>query len=356
MTMTLALSADHRVWAYPAFIAIICCLLALDLGVFHRRAREVHMREAMGWTAAWVSLSLLFNLAVYFLYEHHWLGLGLDVPVLGKPGQTETLGGLHAAQLYFTGYVIEFSLSMDNVFVIAVIFSSLGIPRKYQHRVLFWGIVGAILMRGAMIFAGVALIERFSWIVYVFGGVLIVTALKMALTSTEKVDPSASRVVRLTRRLFPVTDRFDGQRFFTRVDGRRMGTPLLVTLVLIEVTDLIFAVDSIPAIFALTADRAIVFTSNIFAVLGLRALYFCVAAMLGKFRYLKPSLVVVLLFIGCKMLLVHTPWKIETGTSLLVVVGVLGIGVAASLVASRRERSRSRRDLPADASPSEQGE
>lgn len=337
--MTLAQSAPEAGsygWAhgiaYGVFVLLILVFLALDLGVFHRHAHTVGVKEALRWTGVWISVALLFNVAVYFLYEHHVLGLGLGVPVLGKPGELTTVSGATAAQQFLTGYVVEKSLSMDNIFVIAVIFSSLGIPSQLQHRVLFWGIIGALLMRGVMIALGAALIHNFSWIVYVFGGILILTAIRMAFSHEEHTDPTRSSIVRLTKRIFPVSDTFDGQRFFTRVSGKLVATPMLVALVLIEFTDLIFAVDSIPAIFAITADPFIVFTSNIMAILGLRALFFALAALIRNFRFLKPALVIVLLFVGVKMLLVHTEWKIDTNVSLFVVLGVLALGVIASVI------------------------
>lgn len=317
---------------YGAFVLLVVGFLVLDLGVFHRKAHVVSAREAIGWTLVWVAASLAFNVGVYFLYEHHVFGLGLNVPVLGDPGATQTLDGWAAAKQYFAGYVVEKSLAMDNVFVIALIFASLAIPAIHQHRVLFWGILGALAMRAAMIFVGAELVARFSWIVYVFGGFLILTAVKMAVIEGHAADPAASPVVRLTGRIVPLTHRFNGQRFFARIDGRLYATPLLLALVLVEFTDLIFAIDSIPAIFAITADPFIVFTSNIFAILGLRSLYFCLAAAIDHFRYLKPALVLVLLFVGVKMCLVHTPLKIPTDVSLLVILGLLGAGVAASLL------------------------
>lgn len=327
-----AVGEQYRVFAYAGFIAIILIILLLDLGVFHRKAHVVTAREAIRWTAVWVSCALLFNVAVYFLYENHIFGLGLNVPVLGRPGETMTVSGWEAAKLYLTGYLIEESLSMDNVFVIAVILGSLGIPAMYQHRVLFWGIMGAVVMRGLMIFIGVTLIAHFAWISYVFGAILILTAIKMATMGEGETDPSKSIVFRAIKRVMPVTNEFEGQRFFKTINGVRHATPLLVALILVEFTDLIFAVDSIPAIFAITADPFIVFTSNIFAILGLRSLYFCLAAMIRHFRYVKPALIVVLLFIGVKMCLVHTPYKIPTDISVWVVLGMLAVGVTASLL------------------------
>ena len=329
---------NARMIAYGVFLAVVLVMLALDLGVFHRHAHVVSMREALAWTGVWVGVSLVFNVGVYFLYENRVFDLGLRVPILGSPGETTSYTGWEAAKLFFTGYVVEKSLSMDNVFVIAVIFASLGIPARFQHRVLFWGILGALVMRGLMIFIGAGLIERFSWIIYVFGGFLILTAIKMALVRSDEKDPSASVVVRLTKRLMPVSDRLDGQKFFTRIDAKRFATPLFVALVLVEFTDLIFAVDSIPAIFAITADPFIVFTSNIMAILGLRAMYFALASLIDKFRFLKPSLILVLFFVGVKMCLVKTDLKIPTDISLYVVLAILVTGVVASLLAPAKAK------------------
>ncbi len=328
--------AGARALAIGLFSALVMALLALDLGVFHRKSRIVEVRESIVWTCAWVSLALLLGLAVYPLYEHRVLGLGLGVPVLGSPGEFRDVPPAEAVKAYLAAYVLEQSLSLDNVFVIGVVFASLGIPGALQHRVLFWGILGAMVMRGAMIFAGAALVARFSWIGYVFGGILILTAIKMAMVRHDATDPAASRTLRLLRRTFPITDRLEGQRFLVRRDGRLWATPLLVALVLIEVTDLIFAVDSVPAVFALTADPFIVFTSNVMAILGLRSLYFFLAAMVRRLRYLRPALVGVLLFAGVKMCLVHTPLKIPIDASLATVLGLLGAGALASLVADRR--------------------
>lgn len=260
------------------------------------------------------------------------------MPVLGRPGERETLEAFDAWKLFITGYVVEESLSLDNVFVMTVIFSSLRIPREYQHRVLFWGILGALVMRGAMIFAGYRLVLQFSWITYVFGGFLVLTALKMAFARHDSSDPASGWAMRIARRLMPVTDRFDGQKLVTRIGARRYATPLLLALILIELTDVVFALDSIPAIFAITADPFIVFTSNVFAILGLRSLYFCLAALVTSLRYLQPALVAVLMFVGIKMCLVHTPLKISTDWALVVVLGLLIGGVVASLLApSRRD-------------------
>jgi tellurite resistance protein TerC len=325
----LALSFQENLGLYGGFLAFVCLCLALDLGVFHREAHAVSFKEALGWTGVWVTLALLFNVGVYFLYQHEVLGLGVNVRQLD--GSFRAVGGREAAELFFAGYIVEQSLSMDNVFVIAMILSFFKVPDKYQHRVLFWGILGALVLRGVMIGVGAALIASFSWIVYVFGAFLLLSAFKMAMIRSENVDPNQNPVVKLTRRLIPITPNFEGSKFFTQWNGRRAATPLFLALVLVEFTDLIFAVDSIPAIFGITADPFLVFTSNVFAILGLRSLYFCLANLLEKFRYLKPALILVLAFVGAKMLLVHSPLKIDTTVSLLVILGLLGSAVVLSM-------------------------
>ena len=323
-------SLPQHAWLYVGFIGLVFAFLALDLGVFHRKAHVVSMKEALTWTVVWVCTALLFNVWIYFAYENHWLGVGLNVAQLD--GVARDVHGAEAAKLYLAGYLVEKSLAMDNVFVIAIVFSYFAVPALYQHRVLFWGILGALLMRGVMIAVGAKLIQSFDWIIYVFGGFLILTAIKMVFAGDDQVDPSKNPLVRLVKRFVPVTDKYDGDKFFTRVNGVRAATPLFLALVVVEFTDLIFAVDSIPAIFAITADPFIVFTSNIFAILGLRSLYFCLASLMGKFRYLKPSLIAILFFVGIKMMLVHTPYKVDTGVSLAVVVGILIAGVVASIL------------------------
>jgi tellurite resistance protein TerC len=348
-------------WIWAGFVVFVLLLLALDLGVFHRRDHAVSVRQALGWTAVWIALGLFFAVFVYFGYEHHWFGLGYAPDAVDRSEEFpdgRANDGRSALVKYLTGYVVEKSLSVDNVFVIAMIFGSLAVPAIYQHRVLFWGILGALVMRGVMIGAGARLIAEFSWILYVFGAFLIVTAVKMLLIR-EVSDPSQSWAVRLTRRLLPVTDRFHGNHFYVRAGsaasheaempgapvlddpavararpGTLMLTPLALALVLVEMTDVIFAVDSIPAIFAITADPFLVFTSNVFAILGMRSLYFALAGAIERFRYLKPSLAAVLALVGGKML-AH-PWlKENLGPNfnlylLTVVLGILAAGVVAS--------------------------
>jgi len=325
------------IWLYAGFVALVLVFLALDLGVFHRHAHVVSVKEAATWSAVWTTCALAFTAFIYFAYNAHWLGLGVSVPVVGHPGEFATISGRTAAEQYLAGYIVEWSLSVDNLFVIAVIFSYFAVPAKYQHRVLFWGILGALVMRGIMIALGAVLIQRYGWITYVFGGFLILTAVKMAFAGGEGVHPDRNILVRLVRKVWRVSSDYDGQKFITKIPGpdgvlRRAVTPLFLALIVVEFTDLVFAVDSVPAIFAITGDPFIVFTSNVFAIMGLRSLYFLLANMLGKFRYLKPALVLILVFVGVKMLLVHSEYKIDTLVSLIVVVGLLGAGVAASLL------------------------
>ena len=327
-----------------AFISLILCLLALDLGIFHRTARTVTVREALAWSVGWFVLALAFSGFVYAAYEYKWLGLGAS-----DDGQSALLK-------YLTGYIVEQSLSVDNMFVIAMIFRAFAIPSIYQHRVLFWGILGALVMRGGMIAVGAALVAEFSWILYVFGVFLIVTAVKMAFMDTGVQDPKENVIVRWTKRFFPVTDRLHGEHFVIR-QPRLMLTPLALALVMVETTDLLFAVDSIPAIFAITTDPFLVFASNVFAILGLRSLYFVLAGALDAFHYLKVSLALVLGLVGGKML-AHSWLENLLGEHftlylLAAIVAILGGGIIASAVRSRRERSAPRPQPQAQATPGE---
>jgi tellurite resistance protein TerC len=297
-------------WPWVFFNLAVLALLALDLGVFHRKVHVVSVREALGWSAVWIALSLAFNALVYF-----WLGSG---PALE----------------FLTGYVIEKSLSVDNIFVIVLIFAFFRVPAELQHRVLFWGILGALVMRGGFIAAGAALLEHFHWVIYIFGGFLVITGIRMALERDESFDPADSMMMRIAKRILPVSNDYDGQKFFTRVNGRRAATPLLLALLIVESTDLIFAVDSIPAIFAVTSNPFIVYTSNVCAILGLRSLYFALAGMMSKFVYLKLGLSAVLTFVGVKMLLAGV-WPMPTLVSLGVIIGILAIAVIASIVRTR---------------------
>jgi tellurite resistance protein TerC len=299
---------------WVGFVAFILLMLAIDLGVFHRKAHAVSLREAGIWSAVWVALALAFNVGLW-----HWAG--------GTKGLE-----------FFTGYVIEKSLSVDNIFVFALVFRYFGVAPRFQHRVLFWGILGALVMRGAMIWLGVELIVRYHWILYVFGAFLVFTGIRMLFHRPEDIHPERNPVLRLARRVVPMTPDYEGQNFFVLRAGRWLATPMFFVLLVVETTDLAFAVDSIPAIFAITHDPFIVFTSNVFAILGLRAFYFLLAGVLPMFRYLSTGLSTVLIFIGVKMLV--EPWvAITTGISLGVVAAVLGAAVAASLAATRRERA-----------------
>jgi TerC family integral membrane protein len=308
-------------WHWAGFILCILVFLALDLGVFHRAARVIKFKEALAWSAFWFALAMLFA------------------------GMLALWRGREEATQFTAGYVIELSLSLDNVLVIALIFAWFRVPPAFQHRLLFLGILGALVMRGVMIAVGADLIHRFEWMLYVFGGFLLFAGGRMLFTRKEMVRPEKNPVLRLARKLFPIARDFDGLKFFTRLDGRLALTPLALVLVLIETTDLIFAVDSIPAVFSVTREAFIVFTSNVFAILGLRSLYFLLAGALGYFRYLKIGLSVVLVFVGVKMLVEphgpSTQWfqiQIPTVISLLVVAAILSLSIAASVVAARRKQ------------------
>lgn len=328
--------------AWLLFIALIVVLLALDLGVFHRAAHVVGFREALAWSAFWLTLGLAFAGVVYLGYEHQAWGLG----TMADPVDGRLNDGAAAVGKYLTGYLVEKSLSIDNIFVISMIFTTLAVPRLYQHRVLFWGVAGAVAMRAVMIVVGARLIAEFHWLLAVFAVLLIITAIRMLMAREEHGDPGRSRTLRWCRRLLPIVDDYHGQRFLVRLPhagGSLLAiTPLAVALVLVEAADLVFAIDSIPAIFAITGDPFLVFTSNVFAMLGLRSLYFALAGLVGKFRYLKPALATVLLVVGGKMLAAE-PLHAVLGPRFNVVllgaiVCILTVGVVASLVAERRSR------------------
>ena len=288
------------------FNVFVLAMLALDLGVFHRHAHVVSVREAGAWSAVWVGLALLFNLGLWALW------------------------GPDPALQFLTGYLIEKSLSVDNIFVFVMLFTYFAVPAQYQHRVLFWGILGALVMRGLFIWAGAYVLQQFHWVIYLFGALLVVTGVKMA-RRIEGYDPSRNPVLALARRVLPLTDRYHGQRFWVRETGRWVATPLFLVLLLVEVTDLVFAVDSIPAIFAVTQEPFLVYTANVFAILGLRSMYFLLAGVVHRFVYLKYGLAAVLVFVGAKMLLVDL-YKIPTAISLAVVALTIGTAVAWSLL------------------------
>lgn len=314
---------------FIGFIVLVIGLLALDLGVFHRKDEIMSAKSALMWTAIWIVVSLLFNGLVYIFYDHHWLGIGTEI---GLPTT-----GMDAAIAFFTAYVVEKSLSIDNIFVIAMIFDYFQVPGIFQHRVLFWGILGALIMRGLMIAAGIVAISAFSWLTYVLGALLIVTAVRMMVVDQDKLDPEKNLMVRLIEKWMPVIREYHGHHFFVKLNQRWAATPLFLALILIESTDLLFAVDSIPAVLAITLDPFIVFTSNVFAILGMRSLYFALAAMMDKFKYLKSALIFILAFVGTKMILAHHI-PIDPLASLAVILGLLACGTIASIVASKRQR------------------
>ena len=292
-------------WA--GFIGFVLTMLAIDLGIFHKKAHEVSLKEAGIWSAIWVVLAFVFNAAVYYRF------------------------GSERALEFTTGYLIEKALAVDNIFVFVVIFSTFAVPAIYQHRVLFWGVLGALVMRAVFILAGGAFLQRFHWAIYVFGGLLAITGVKLLVQRNQEMHPERNPLVRWFQKVIPVTPKFHGDKFTVLKGGRRYATPLLLALVAVEVTDLIFAVDSIPAIFAITSDPFIVFTSNIFAILGLRSLYFLLAGIITKFVYLKVGLSFVLIFVGAKMLLMDV-YKVPIGASLGIIAGILGLSVVVSLV------------------------
>lgn len=353
------------IWVWIGFITFILAMLSLDLGVFHRKSHVVRVREALAWSAFWITLGLAFAVFVYYGYEGGWFGLGTSI----DPVDDTLNDGWEAALKYLTGYVVEKSLSIDNIFVIAMIFTFFAVPELYQHRVLFWGVVGALMLRGLMIAIGAALIGRFHWILYLFGTFLVVIGVRMFFLKAGKRDLNRTVAVRLTRRFFPVTARYHGKHFVVRAGtpeareaaapgaptepdeiaagaapGTLLLTPLALALIIVEATDIVFAVDSIPAIFAITADPFLVYTSNVFAILGLRSLYFALAGMMRAFRYLKPALALILLVVGVKMLAAR--WLKEAvgryfNLYLLgLVLLILLAGVAASVAAEKGTENR----------------
>lgn len=300
---------DGFVWF--CFLGFILAMLALDLGVFHRKSHEVKIKEALIWSAVWICLALVFNYGIYVF--------------MGKEKAVE----------FLTGYVIEKSLSIDNLFVFIMLFTYFNVDKKFQHKVLFWGILGALIMRAIFIFAGVALINKFHWIIYIFGVLLIFTGIKMLFQQDEKIEPEKNPLVRLFKRFFPVTEKEHGDKFFVKLNGRTVATPLFVVLLMVEFTDLIFAVDSIPAILAITNDTFIIFSSNVFAILGLRALYFALAGITKYFHYLKYGLSAILVFVGIKMTIVDF-YKIPIVYSLMVIAGILFISVLLSVIIPKK--------------------
>lgn len=304
---------NHSAWLWAAFNVFVIAMLVLDLRVFHRHAHEVKVREALLWSVFWIVLSLLFNLGIYLL-----------------------VGSVVALE-FFTGYIIEKSLSVDNLFVFLMIFSYFKVPAKYQHKVLFWGIIGALIMRGTLIFVGVTLINQFHWVLYIFGAFLVFTGVKMALQDEAvEVHPERNIIVRIFKNILPVTAGYHEGKFFVKADGKLYATLLFVVIIVVETTDLVFALDSIPAIFAITRDPFIVYTSNVFAILGLRALYFALAGLLDLFHYLKFGLSIVLAFIGVKML-IEGFYEMPILIALGVVAGVLLTSILLSILRPRKE-------------------
>jgi len=321
------------IWIWGAFLAFVLAMLALDLGVFHREAHKVEMKEALTWSGVWIGLALLFNLGLFLFWDRI------------QPGSAYT--NEEAGFAFLAGYVVEKALSVDNIFVFLLIFSHFAVPAQYQHRVLFWGIIGALVLRAAFVAAGSALLERFFWMMILFGIFLIATGIKMVLTKDKEMDPEKNPVLRAFRRLMPVTPDYHGQKFFTRINGKLWATPLFLVLLMVEFTDVIFAVDSIPAIFAITSDPFLVFTSNVFAILGLRALFFALAGLMGMFHYLSYGLAAILVFVGGKMLygyaekVIVPDWpKFPVGLSLGIIVGILAAAILASLLRPKAQESR----------------
>jgi len=312
-------------YLWITFAVVVIGALAVDLGIFQRKAHVVRSREALIWSAVWITLALGFNAAIY------------------------AFKGVEAAEAFLAGYLIEKSLSVDNLFVFLVIFSTFAIPKEHEARILVWGIVGAVVLRALFVVGGAALMNRFHWMLYVFGALLVVTGIKMLLKHEES-GPAKSLALRIFRKLFPVSDRLDGQKFFTRVDGRLAATPLFIALITVETTDVLFAVDSIPAILAVTTDPFIVFTSNVFAILGLRSLYFLLAEANGLFRFLKYGLVLILWFVGLKMLLADVI-KIPIGISLATIGTILAVAMTTSWIVRRRATWSDRSASPTSAGP-----
>jgi tellurite resistance protein TerC len=312
---------DGTVWLWIGFNLFVLLMLALDLGVFHRKAHVVSIREATMWSLVWIALAMVFNLGLYLFWD--------------QLSPTSTYSNSEASLAFFTGYLIEKSLSVDNIFVFVLIFTFFAVPAAYQHRVLFWGILGALLMRGTLIAVGATLLKEFHWIIYVFGAFLVFTGIRMALHRNQEMHPERNPLIRFVRRIMPVTDNYEGDRFFLRRAGKLFATPLFLVLLLVESTDLVFAVDSIPAIFAVTNDPFLVYTSNVFAILGLRSLYFLLAGVVDKFYYLKLGLSAVLVFVGIKMVMIDI-YKIPVGLSLGMIASILTISVIASLWRAQR--------------------
>jgi tellurite resistance protein TerC len=322
------------------FVLLVLLLLGLDLGLLNRRPHAITARQALRWTAFWVAIAMAWNVLLACMYEYGWFGVGVRYGT--------HLTGQQAGLQFFTAYVVEESLSVDNLFVMALVFRAFSVPERYQHRVLFLGILGALIFRATFILAGLALIKVFHWTVYAFGALLVYTAVRMLFAKDDGPELQENVVIKLARRFIPITNEYHGEKLLVRLDGKRHATPLMLALVVIETSDVIFAVDSVPAVLGVTQDPFIAFTSNVFAILGLRSLYFALAAVLSSFHYLKVSLVMVLGFVGAKMLLTHH-LPIGSGLSLLVIIGLLLGGVVASIVAKRRAETEQPAPAPAPA-------
>jgi len=320
-------------WVYAVFLVLVFVLLALDLGVFHRKAHAVSIKEAGIWCAVWVTLALLFNYGFYLFAKRE---LAADARLAGLPGFDALVAAREAALQFLAGYVVEYSLSVDNIFVFVVVLNYFAIPTKYQHRVLFFGILGALVFRAIFIALGAALL-RFEWVVWIFGGFLVYTGARMMLAKERGVHPEQNAVIRFFRRHVPVTTELHEQRFFVRLSGRKHATPLFIALIFLELTDIVFAVDSVPAIFALTSEPLIVFTSNIFAILGLRNLYFLLRGAIDRFHMLKYGLGIVLIFVGAKMTVLNRLFggHFPITWSLGIIVGVIAVSIVLSLLIPR---------------------
>lgn len=302
---------EINIWFWVIFNAFVLLMLALDLGVFHKKLHVVSVKEALIWSGIWISLALCFNGFIYYMF-----------------GETKALE-------FLTGYVIEKALSVDNIFVFVLIFSYFHIPAIYQHKVLFWGIIGALIMRVIFIFAGVALLEKFHWTIYIFGGILIFTGIKMLFDTDKKIEPDKNPVIKFFKKIMPTTNELHGDKFFIKQNQKSYATPLFIVLILIEITDLIFAVDSIPAILAVTQDQFVVYTSNVFAILGLRSLYFALANIIDRFKYLAVGLAIILVFVGIKMIIIDF-YKIPIHFSLLIIFLILIFSVIFSLIKTKK--------------------
>ncbi len=331
-------------WFYLAFTGFVLLMLALDLGVFHRKEHEVSFKEASAWSVVWVTLALVFN---YLLYRYTLWKFPQDERLMSIPGFVPDIAAWNVSLEFLTGYIIEKSLSVDNIFVFVIVFAFFAIPAKYQHRVLFYGIIGALVFRAIFIGAGSWLMQ-FHWIIYIFGGFLILTGVKMMFGPEKEIDPEKNPVIKLFKRIMPVTPKIHGKNFFVKEHGRWAATPLFIALLFLEMTDIIFAVDSVPAIFAITAEPMIVFTSNIFAILGLRAMYFMLAGAVSKFYLLKYGLSIVLIFVGLKMVWLNDAFggKFPITWSLGFILSTIAISVIASLMFPRKEEAPDGDPLP----------